>query len=96
MQGSYKDQTVRDGISKARGYVFVTAVGPFTIMEQDGLFIPYFSGFALGAYVSPQFAADDVADGHARSHPSGIDTATLSIPPDLAEWRYFEGSEKKQ
>ena len=41
-------------------------------------------------------AADDVADGYANPHPSGIDTATLSIPPDLAEWRYYEGSEKKQ
>jgi len=91
-----KEQNVLDVLSKARGYVFVTVVGPFTIIEQNGLFIPNFNGFALGAYVSPQFAADDVADGYANPHPSGIDTATLGIPHDLAEWRYFEGSEKKQ
>ena len=77
-----------------RGYLFVTPVGPFTIIEQDGLFVPQFRGIALGAYVSPQFAADDLADGQAKPHPSGIDTSALGIPPDLAEWRVLEESEQ--
>ena len=79
-----------------RGYVFVTAVGPFTIIEQVGLFIPYFKGFALGVCISPQFAADDLSDGHTKPHPSDIDTATLGIPHNLARWSFFQESENNQ
>lgn len=77
-----------------RVYLFVTAVGPFTIIEQDGLFVPYFKGIALGAYRSPQFAVDDLADGHAKPHPSGIDTSTLGIPHDLDDWEPLEEPER--
>ena len=77
-----------------RGYLFVTPAGPFTIVEQDGLFVPYFQGIALGSYISPQYAADDLTDGQTKPHPSGIDTSTLGIPHDLRDWEFFEESEQ--
>ena len=76
-----------------KAWSYVTPVGDFTIVEETGLFIPYFRGVALGFYTNPQFAADDLSDGHATPHPSGIDTSALGIPHDLDEWRVFEESE---
>ena len=49
-----------------RGLMFVRSGGRFTILDEDGVFVPYFQGVTLGAYTSPQFAADDLADGHTR------------------------------
>jgi len=77
-----------------RGLMFVTTGGPFTIVEEEGLFVPYFRGVAFGSYISAQFVADDLSDGNAHPHPSGIDTSTLGIPHDLAGWTTFEESEQ--
>lgn len=75
-----------------KGYIWISSIGPIQIMEQDGLFTPCFDGFSLGTYTTAQFAIDDLADGHTAPHPSGINTATLGIPHDLAHWRYYEES----
>ena len=76
-----------------KGYIWISSIGPFQIIEQqDGLFSPYFEGVAMGAYTTAQFAVDDLADGHTKPHPSGIDTATLGIPHDLADWLVYEES----
>jgi len=67
-------------------YVFNTEIGPFYIGEQDGRFHPIFSNESLGSYSKDWQAAEDLAGGHTFSISSGIDTATLGIPEDLAEW----------
>jgi hypothetical protein len=66
--------------------VWHSSVGPFYIVVSNGLYYPVYVGELLGSYISPQYAADDLADGHTAPPGSGLDTATLNIPYDLAEW----------
>ena len=67
-------------------YVFHTRIGPFYIGEQDGRFHLIYDSDSLGSYANAWQAAEDVAGGHTYSIPSGIDTATLSIPEELGKW----------
>ncbi len=67
-------------------YVFRTKIGAFYMGERDGRFHPIFNDESLGSYAEAWQAAEDLAGGHTFSIPSGIDTATLGIPEDLAEW----------
>ena len=71
-------------------YSYRTDIGLFRIVEQDGKFSPYFEETSLGQYKQPEFAADDLADGHTLPMPNGLDTATLGIPHDLADWDRHE------
>ena len=67
-------------------YVFTTRIGPFYIGEQGGRFHAIYDDESLGSYAQAWQAAEDLAGGHAFSISSGIDTAILGIPEDLAEW----------
>ena len=67
-------------------YVFHTGVGPFYIGERKGRFHPIYEGESLGSYATAWQAAEDLAGGHTFSISSVIDTATLGIPEDIAEW----------
>jgi hypothetical protein len=70
----------------ARLYKFKTSVGDFYILLQYGKWHAVFDGESVGAYATPQQAADDLAGGHTFSISGGHDTAVLGIPPDLGEW----------
>jgi len=78
----------------SKGLIFGTSAGFFTILEEAGQYVSYFQGHAFGSYTQAQFAADDLSDGNAPPHQSGIDTSVLGIPYNLAEWRFFEESEQ--
>lgn len=67
-------------------YVFHTKIGPFYSGEQDVRFHPIYHDDSLGSYAHAWQAAEDLAGGHTFSISSGIDTATLGIPEDPAEW----------
>jgi hypothetical protein len=67
--------------------VWNTSVGPFYIAEsRDGRFHPVFNDQSLGSYVSIRQAVDDLAGGHTFSIRGGVDTSTLGIPADPADW----------
>jgi hypothetical protein len=72
-------------------YVFHTRIGSFYIGKQTGRFHPMYNDNSLGSYAKAWQAAEDLAGGHTLSI-SGIDTATLGIPADLAEWEKFSQS----
>lgn len=40
----------------------------------------------LGSYHSAEAAHDDLIGGHTFSHSSGISTAKIGLPNDLAAW----------
>lgn len=71
-----------------RVYKFVTSKGVASIWLNlaNGRFHVFFGEEDLGSYINPIQAADDIAGGHTSSPSSGIDTSTLNIPYDLAEW----------
>ena len=52
----------------------------------DGKFHALIGDESLGAYATPQKAAQDLAGGHTFANTLGVDTATLGIPADLNEW----------
>jgi hypothetical protein len=68
-------------------FVWNTSIGPFYIAEREGRYHVVFEDDSLGGYATPAQAAGDVAGGHTFGIRPGIDTATLGIPEDLAEWR---------
>lgn len=47
------------------------------------------TGEDLGGYPSPQSALDDLVGGHPYSHSSGVDTSTLGLPDELADWEFI-------
>lgn len=74
-------------------YVFQTRIGPFYIGKDDnGRFHPIHDDEDLGSYVSSGQAADDLAGGHTTSISCDIETDTLGIPEDIAEWERLPGA----
>jgi hypothetical protein len=67
-------------------YIFHTRVGVFSIVYRAGRWHVMFQDESLGAYASPQHAADDLAGGHTFTPSGGHDTSTLGIPVDIGEW----------
>jgi hypothetical protein len=66
--------------------VWKTRIGPFYIVHSAGRYYPVYKDEFLGAYTHPQHAIDDLAGGHTYSLNNGVDTSTLGISYDLAEW----------
>ena len=64
-------------------------VGTFTIEFKNGKWHAVFDGQSVGAYSTPEQAAEDLAGGHTFSVTGGYDTAKLDIPEDLGEWERF-------
>ena len=54
--------------------------------EKDGRYHVLFENDSLGSYATPAQAADDLSGGHTDSVQSGIDTSTLGISDDIADW----------
>lgn len=69
-------------------------IGCFEIsVDDDGRFHPVFDDESLGSYHRLSQATEDLAHGHTFSIASGIDTATLGLPEDPAEWERVNGTE---
>ena len=68
-------------------YHYNTDLGPFHIVEHEGLFRVVFRGYDLGAYLTAQHAADDLAQGKTFKAKGVKDTAALGIPSDLRQWQ---------
>ncbi|NPT44013.1 hypothetical protein GNZ12_22425 [Paraburkholderia sp. 1N] len=68
------------------GFRFGSTQGAFYIMPgQDGWEATY-GNETLGAFSSPQQAADDLARGLTCPQLSEIDTSMLEIPEKLSDW----------
>jgi hypothetical protein len=70
-------------------YVFKTSRGPFAIVPRHGRWRAMFGDEDLGAYISPEQAADDLADGHTFT-PSCGDTGHLGLSRDLSDWEWID------
>lgn len=69
-----------------RLYSWQTRIGKFYIAEINGYFHPVFDDEPLGAYGTPQQAAEDLANGHTDFPSCGVDPSTLGISDDVTEW----------
>ena len=67
-------------------YLYNTRVGPFHIVEHKGSYHPVFGGYDLGAYLTAEHAASDLARGWTFKIEGVKDTAALGIPCDLQRW----------
>ena len=74
-------------------YQYPTRKGTFSIVPEtrDGrhLYVGYFEGEYLGAYVTLQVAAEQISIGSCN-WPGTIDPETLDIPNDPSEWTQIE------
>ena len=67
-------------------YCWKTRIGTFYIAKINDHFHPVFDNEALGAYATPQMAAEDLAGGHTFFPSCGVDPSTLGIPDQILEW----------
>jgi len=68
-------------------YVWNTRIGPFYIAASGDSFHVIYEDESLGAYATPEQAADDLTGGHTFSIPGAIDTANLGISRYLDKWQ---------
>lgn len=68
-------------------YYADTSAGRFFIGEsKDGRYHPIYDDESLGSYHSIPALLDDLCRGHTFSTSNSIDTSTLRIPEEIAEW----------
>jgi len=68
------------------GFRFGSTEGSFYILPGKNGWEATFGNEMLGAFASPQQAADDLARGVCCPHLSEADTSTLEIPEKIADW----------
>lgn len=67
-------------------YFFRTRIGVFSIVHNAGRWHVLCGDESLGAYKSPQVAAEEVASGVTFWPSCGVNPASLGIPDDLSDW----------
>jgi hypothetical protein len=72
--------------TKMKGFRFGSTEGSFYILPGKNGWEASFGNETLGAFASPQQAADDLARGVCCPHLSEADTSTLEIPEKIADW----------
>jgi hypothetical protein len=68
-----------------KGFRFGSAQGSFYILPSSNGWEATFGNTSLGAFTSPEHAADHLARG-ACDCDAELDTATLEVPEQLADW----------
>jgi hypothetical protein len=74
------------GREKMEGFRFGSTEGSFYILPGKDGWEASFGNETLGAFASPEQAADDLARGVCCPHLSESDTSTLEIPEKIADW----------
>jgi hypothetical protein len=69
-----------------KGFRFGSAQGSFYILPGRDGWEATFGNDSLGAFASPQHAADNLARGLTCPHLSETDTSTLDIPERIGDW----------
>ena len=71
-----------------RFYAHTTRIGTFYLARDDekGWQIE-FDAERVGGYCTAEKALDDVVGGHTWSLAHGVDTSTLGLPDELADWQ---------
>ncbi|WP_431820274.1 hypothetical protein [Burkholderia sp. F1] len=69
-----------------KGFRFGSALGSFYILPGNGGWEATFGNALLGAFSCPEHAVDHIARGVNCPELSELDTATLDIPGEIAEW----------
>ena len=68
-----------------KGFRFGSALGSFYILPGNGGWETSFGNARLGAFSCPEVAADHISRGDCEQL-SDLDTATLEVPHEIAEW----------
>ncbi|AOJ76133.1 hypothetical protein [Burkholderia ubonensis] len=68
-----------------KGFRFGSALGSFYILPGNGGWEATFGNASLGAFSCPEQAADHISRGDCPQL-SDLDTATLEVPHEIAEW----------
>lgn len=68
-----------------KGFRFGSALGSFYILPGNDGWEATFGNAVLGAFSCPEVAADHISRGDCEQ-PSELDTATLEVPHEIAEW----------
>lgn len=68
-----------------KGFRYGSDQGSFYIMPGPDGWEASFGNDSLGAFASPQHAADNLASGVTCSHAE-VDTSTLEIPEKIGDW----------
>lgn len=69
-----------------KGFRFGSAQGSFYILPGSNGWEATFGNASFGAFASPEHAVDHLARGASCPDLSELDTATLEIPEQIAEW----------
>jgi len=69
-----------------KGFRFGSTEGSFYILPGKDGWDALFGNESLGAFASPQQAADDLARGVSCARLSANCTSMLEIPEEIAEW----------
>jgi hypothetical protein len=69
-----------------KGFRFGSAQGSFYILPGNNGWEATFGNTSLGAFASPEHAADQLARGACCDSLVELDTATLEVPEQLADW----------
>ena len=65
-----------------------TQAGEARIVPKAGRFHAMIDEDDLGSYLTAQQAVDDLCGGHTFTPSSGVDTDTLGLPADVADWEF--------
>jgi hypothetical protein len=69
-----------------KGFRFGSDQGSFYILPGRNGWEATFGNDSLGAFASPQHAAENLARGLTCSHLSEVDTSTIEIPEKIGDW----------
>lgn len=69
-----------------KGFRFGSEQGSFYILPSNDGWEATFGNMSLGAFPSPEHAADHLARGACCPDLSELDTATLEVPEQIADW----------
>lgn len=69
-----------------KGFRFGSTQGSFYILPGRDGWEATFGNDSLGAFASPQHAADNLARGLTCPHLCETDTSTLDIPEKIGDW----------
>jgi hypothetical protein len=67
-------------------YSYESSAGEVLIAYRRERWETIVDGECIGSYDTPLLALGDLVGGHCFSHSTGVDTAELELPDELADW----------
>ena len=84
-----RESFLHEGVSRMKRYwKYDTRVGTVRLRAVQGCWHAIIGDVSLGAYQSPIDAHFNLVGGHIFTPLSGLDTSTLRLAADLADWQF--------